>query len=166
MALFSYSTVCFNSTWTLSFNGGYFWNTVGGSQEKNRKICNIIKEINKNNNQWLNPVDSELKSTSSFWDLLEGARVIATKCINVPRTVFIPQPNVDSAVIKLDLYDNPPYKAKNEEHFFEFIRLCFNQRRKTLVNGLTNASGLKVTKESFRMALAEVCDNLRLSYAC
>ncbi len=47
-----------------------------------KMLENNVDIFNKNNNQWLNPVDSEIKSTSSFWDLFEGARVIATKCIN------------------------------------------------------------------------------------
>lgn len=64
-------------------------------------------------------------------------RAKAEKIIKVPRTVFIPKPNVDSAVIKLDLYENPLYKANNEKHFFTFIRNCFSQRRKTLFNNLT-----------------------------
>ena len=64
-------------------------------------------------------------------------RASATKVCKVPRTVFIPAPNVDSAVVKLDIYEQKVYQAKNEEHFFEFIRVCFNQRRKTLVNNLS-----------------------------
>lgn len=64
-------------------------------------------------------------------------RAKAEKIIKVPRTVFIPKPNVDSAVIKLDLYEKPLYKANNEKHFFTFIRNCFSQRRKTLFNNLT-----------------------------
>lgn len=67
-----------------------------------------------------------------------GYRAIATKVINVPRTVFIPAPNVDSAVIKLDLYETPKYNALDEELFFELIRLSFSQRRKTLLNNLSN----------------------------
>ena len=65
-------------------------------------------------------------------------RALAKKCFKVPRTVFIPSPNVDSAVIHLDLYEQLPYKAKNEELFFSFVRLCFNQRRKTLMNNISN----------------------------
>ena len=65
-------------------------------------------------------------------------RATATKVIKVPRTVFIPAPNVDSAVVRLDLYDNPKYICKDEKHFFDFIRECFSQRRKTLVNNLFN----------------------------
>ena len=67
-----------------------------------------------------------------------GYRALASKCFNVSRKVFIPEPNVDSAVIKLDLYDNPPYKAKDEELFFTLIREAFSQRRKTLINNLSN----------------------------
>ena len=62
----------------------------------------------------------------------------ATKVCKVPRTVFIPAPNVDSAVVKLDLYDNKKYNTLNEEFFFNFIRVCFNQRRKTIVNNLSS----------------------------
>ena len=65
-------------------------------------------------------------------------RAKATRVIKVPRTVFIPAPNVDSAVVKLDLYENKKYNALDESFFFDFIRLCFNQRRKTLVNNLSN----------------------------
>ncbi len=68
-----------------------------------------------------------------------GYRAKATKCFNVPRTVFVPEPNVDSAVISLDLYDIPPYKANNEELFFKLIREAFNQRRKTLINNLSSS---------------------------
>ena len=67
-----------------------------------------------------------------------GYRALASKCFNVSRKVFIPEPNVDSAVIKLDLYNNPPYKAKDEELFFTLIREAFSQRRKTLINNLSN----------------------------
>lgn len=67
-----------------------------------------------------------------------GYRARAIKVIDVNRNNFLPAPNVDSAVIRLDLYDIPPYQAKNEKHFFEFIRVCFNQRRKTLINNLSS----------------------------
>ncbi len=63
-------------------------------------------------------------------------RASAKKELNVSRNVFIPKPNVDSAVISLNLYNELPYKANNEEHFFKLIRASFAQRRKTLVNNL------------------------------
>lgn len=69
--------------------------------------------------------------------LAVGYRALATKAFKVPRTVFVPAPNVDSAVIKLDVYNEPPIKALNENVFFKLIRECFTQRRKTLMNNLS-----------------------------
>ena len=76
--------------------------------------------------------------------------------LTVPANCFMPRPNVDSAVIKLTRYQNPPVVTKNEQFMFDVIRASFNQRRKTLVNGLTNAAGLKVTKDSVLKALHEM----------
>ncbi|MGM9971139.1 MAG: 16S rRNA (adenine(1518)-N(6)/adenine(1519)-N(6))-dimethyltransferase RsmA [Anaeroplasmataceae bacterium] len=64
-------------------------------------------------------------------------RCKASKVLRVSRNVFIPAPNVDSAVIRLDLYDNPIYKPNNEEKYFKLVRGAFSQRRKTLVNNLS-----------------------------
>lgn len=75
---------------------------------------------------------------------------------NVPPNCFIPRPNVGSAVIRLDRYTNPPVEVGNEKHMFSLIRASFNQRRKTLVNGLSNASGLCVSKEAVKEALAQM----------
>ncbi|UVI30350.1 16S rRNA (adenine(1518)-N(6)/adenine(1519)-N(6))-dimethyltransferase RsmA [Paenibacillus spongiae] len=55
----------------------------------------------------------------------------------VPHTVFIPQPNVDSAVIKLTLRDKPPVEVANEDHFFRTVQASFAQRRKTIANNLS-----------------------------
>ena len=63
-------------------------------------------------------------------------RAQAKKVLNISRNIFVPKPNVDSAVIRLDLYENPTYKVDNEEFFFKLIRDAFYQRRKTLVNNL------------------------------
>ncbi|QHW32168.1 16S rRNA (adenine(1518)-N(6)/adenine(1519)-N(6))-dimethyltransferase RsmA [Paenibacillus rhizovicinus] len=57
-------------------------------------------------------------------------------CI-VPHTVFIPQPNVDSAVIKLALRDKPAVEVEDEAFFFRTVQACFAQRRKTIANNLT-----------------------------
>lgn len=54
----------------------------------------------------------------------------------VPRTVFIPQPNVDSAVIKLKVRDRPPVQVEDEAFFFEVVQAAFAQRRKTVANNL------------------------------
>ena len=58
---------------------------------------------------------------------------------NVPPNCFIPRPNVGSAVIRLTRYEEPPVQVKDEKKMFALIRASFNQRRKTLVNGLGNA---------------------------
>ena len=76
--------------------------------------------------------------------------------LTVPASCFMPRPNVDSAVIKLTRYQDSPVKATDERFMFDIIRASFNQRRKTLVNGLTNASGLKVTKEAVLAALEKM----------
>ena len=75
---------------------------------------------------------------------------------NVPPNCFMPRPNVGSAVIRLIRYDNPPVDVKDEKFMFALIRASFNQRRKTLVNGLTNAANLKVTKEQILCALEKM----------
>ena len=75
---------------------------------------------------------------------------------NVPPNCFMPRPNVGSAVIRLTLHDKPPVEVKDESFMFALIRASFNQRRKTLVNGLTNAAELKLTKEEVQNALEEL----------
>ncbi|SEU31555.1 16S rRNA (adenine(1518)-N(6)/adenine(1519)-N(6))-dimethyltransferase RsmA [Paenibacillus sp. NFR01] len=54
----------------------------------------------------------------------------------VPHTVFIPQPNVESAVIRLKVRENPPVQVMNEKFFFEVVQASFTQRRKTIANNL------------------------------
>ena len=72
---------------------------------------------------------------------------------NVPPNCFIPRPNVGSAVIRLTRHEVPPVQVKDEAYMFALIRASFNQRRKTLLNGLTNAGNLGVTKEQIMEAL-------------
>ena len=74
----------------------------------------------------------------------------------VPPNCFIPRPTVDSAVIRLVRYEEPPVKTLDEEKLFAVIRAAFNQRRKTLVNALGNAQGLGVTKDRVVKALEEM----------
>lgn len=75
---------------------------------------------------------------------------------NVPPNCFIPRPNVGSAVIRLTRYAEPPVQVADEKKMFALIRASFNQRRKTLVNGLGNAAGLNVTKEQVLSALEQM----------
>ncbi|MCR5320328.1 MAG: 16S rRNA (adenine(1518)-N(6)/adenine(1519)-N(6))-dimethyltransferase RsmA [Lachnospiraceae bacterium] len=74
---------------------------------------------------------------------------------NVPPNCFMPRPNVGSAVIRLSLYEKPPIEVKDSKYMFQLIRASFNQRRKTLVNGLQNG-GLGLTKDEILAALSEM----------
>ncbi|MBO1004732.1 16S rRNA (adenine(1518)-N(6)/adenine(1519)-N(6))-dimethyltransferase RsmA [Pseudogracilibacillus auburnensis] len=69
----------------------------------------------------------------------------------VPKTVFIPQPNVESAVIRLLKRERPAVDVQNEKFFFEIVKLSFAQRRKTILNNLQ--SGLKDGKEKKQLIL-------------
>ena len=82
-------------------------------------------------------------------------RIIA----NVPPNCFIPRPNVGSCVIHLTRYEEPPVRVKDERRMFGLIRAAFNQRRKTLVNALSNAPELSLTKDQ----ITEVLNRLEIS---
>ena len=75
---------------------------------------------------------------------------------NVPPNCFMPRPNVGSAVIRLTLHEERPVRVENEHLLFAIIRAAFNQRRKTLVNALTNANELQLTKEIVLTALEQM----------
>lgn len=74
----------------------------------------------------------------------------------VPASCFMPRPNVDSTVIRLTRYDTPPVHAEDEKYLFAVIRASFNQRRKTLANGLANAGNLGVTRPLVEQVLREM----------
>lgn len=73
---------------------------------------------------------------------------------NVPPNCFMPRPNVGSAVIRLTRFEETPVQVKNEKLLFRLIRASFNQRRKTLQNGLVNSQELDFTKEQVAAAIA------------
>lgn len=77
--------------------------------------------------------------------------VTAEIAMVVPKTVFMPQPNVDSAVIRLIKHDEPPVKVISEDFLFEVTRTSFAQRRKTILNNLQ--SGLPSGKEKKQLIL-------------
>ena len=83
-----------------------------------------------------------------------GYRAKTYKAINVSRNVFMPKPNVDSAVVIFDIYDEKPYKVSNEKFFFELIRKAFANRRKTLVNNLNQ--GYNISKDDVVKILEEM----------
>ncbi|NLJ97556.1 MAG: 16S rRNA (adenine(1518)-N(6)/adenine(1519)-N(6))-dimethyltransferase RsmA [Clostridiales bacterium] len=72
---------------------------------------------------------------------------------NVPPNCFMPRPKVGSAVINLTPYTKPLYHVEDEKLLFSLIRASFNQRRKTLVNGIYNYEGLSFSKEDIIEAL-------------
>lgn len=72
----------------------------------------------------------------------------------VPSNCFMPRPGVDSAVIRLTVYPEPPVKAEDEKYMFALIRASFNQRRKTLANSLSN--GMGIPREQVTAALREM----------
>ena len=74
---------------------------------------------------------------------------------NVPCNCFMPRPNVDSSVIRLTKHEKPPVIVDNEPLMFKMIRAAFNQRRKTLVNALSNSAELKLDKAVVQQALAD-----------
>ena len=72
---------------------------------------------------------------------------------NVPPNCFIPRPGVGSAVIRLTRHQEMPVKVKDEKLMFSLIRASFNQRRKTLQNGLSNSAELSFSKEEISAAI-------------
>lgn len=75
---------------------------------------------------------------------------------NVPPNCFMPRPNVGSAVIRLTRHKEPVVHVKDEKLMFRLIRASFNQRRKTLVNGLKNSGDLQFTKEQIEAAITAI----------
>lgn len=75
---------------------------------------------------------------------------------NVPPNCFMPRPRVGSAVIRLTKHEKPPVEVRDEKLMFQIIRASFNQRRKTLVNGLYNAPELHIPKERTAAVLEEM----------
>lgn len=72
----------------------------------------------------------------------------------VPAPCFIPRPNVDSTVIRLTRYEKPPVEVRDEDWLFAVMRASFNQRRKTLANGLANAGNLGLNRQQVENALS------------
>lgn len=82
------------------------------------------------------------------------------KVIDVPNTSFIPAPEVNSSVIKLDVLNEPSVNVKSEELLFKIIKMAFMQKRKTLLNGLTN--GKLASKEEIEKMLTDLGFDLRV----
>ena len=76
--------------------------------------------------------------------------------VNVPPSCFMPQPKVGSAVIRLTRHSEPPVTVKSEKLLFQVIRASFNQRRKTLANGLANYGAFGLPKEELQACIEEL----------
>lgn len=82
---------------------------------------------------------------------------------NVPQNCFMPRPNVGSAVIRLTRHEKPPVEVEDEKLMFRIIRASFNQRRKTLANGLNNSPEIHLPKEVIQESIVSlgVPENIR-----
>lgn len=81
---------------------------------------------------------------------------------NVPPNCFMPRPNVGSAVIRLTRHEEVPVQVDDEKLMFSIIRASFNQRRKTLANGLSNAPQVHLSKEEIQQCIAELGEPLTI----
>ena len=75
---------------------------------------------------------------------------------NVPPNCFMPRPNLGSAVIRLERHEHPPVEVRDEKLMFRVIRASFNQRRKTLANGLKNSPEIDFSKEEIEGAIEKL----------
>ncbi|APC46745.1 16S rRNA (adenine(1518)-N(6)/adenine(1519)-N(6))-dimethyltransferase [Virgibacillus halodenitrificans] len=76
--------------------------------------------------------------------------------MNVPKQVFMPQPNVDSAILRLVTREEPPVEVDDEDFFFTLVQACFAQRRKTLRNNLLSHFKHDYNKEEISLLLEEI----------
>ena len=124
--------------------------------EKQRNIESITVMVQKEVAQRM----QEGPGSKSYGALSLAVRYYAKAemMMTVSKHCFIPQPDVESAVIRLKVYDvsERPVKTDYEEEMFRLIRAAFNQRRKTLINALSNAQNLSYSKEQIQNALSEM----------
>ena len=126
---------------------------IMGLFESNVPIDNITVMVQKEvaDRMQVGPGTKEYGALSLAVQYYAKPQVVLT----VPASCFMPRPNVDSAVIKLERYKEPPVKADNEKLMFGIIRASFNQRRKTMTNSVCGCAELGITKEKLIEALEE-----------
>lgn len=91
----------------------------------------------------------------AFYSKAEVKMIVSPNC-------FIPRPNVDSAVIRLDKYDEPLIKVNDSKKMFRIIKGAFEQRRKTLLNSLSHSSACSFEKSSVEKALEKMGKNVNI----
>ena len=132
---------------------------IMGLFESNVPIENITVMVQKEvaDRMQVGPGSKEYGALSLAVQYYASPYIVA----NVPPNCFIPRPNVGSAVIRLTRYQEPPVQVKDAKLMFRLIRASFNQRRKTLQNGLNNSPELSFSKEE----IAAVIESLGLPAA-
>lgn len=98
-------------------------------------------------------------STKAYGSLSVAVQYYASVSLatSVPKSCFIPRPNVDSSVLHLEILTTPRVQVNNEELMFKIIKFAFAQRRKTLVNSIYNMGDLGFTKEEL-INILKLCD--------
>jgi len=131
--------------------------------ESNIKFNSMVMMMQKEVAQRLSAANNtkDFNSLSVFIQYHTEANII----LNVSKNVFIPKPNVDSAVIKLTRLDQPRVAVEDETMFFKFVRDCFRMRRKTIKNNLKGYD-LKVFEKVFEendLSLTRRAESLTLN---
>ena len=124
---------------------------IMGLFEKNVPIKSITVMVQKEvaNRMQVGPGTKDYGALSLAVQYYAKPYIVA----NVPPNCFMPRPKVGSALIRLERYEEPPVQVKDEKLMFRIIRASFNQRRKTLANGLKNSPELDFTKEEIEAAI-------------
>ena len=124
---------------------------IMGLFESNVPIDNITVMVQKEvaDRMQVGPGSKDYGSLSLAVQYYASPYIVA----NVPPNCFIPRPNVGSAVIRLTRYQEPPVQVKDPKLMFKLIRASFNQRRKTLQNGLNNSPEVSFSKEEITKAI-------------
>ncbi len=127
---------------------------IMGLFESNVPIDNITVMVQKEvaDRMQVGPGSKDYRALSLAVQYYAEPYIVA----NVPPNCFIPRPGVGSAVIRLTRHQEPPVDVKDAKLMFRLIRASFNQRRKTLLNGLANSPELSFSKEQITSAIEKM----------
>lgn len=120
--------------------------------EENLKIDRIVVMVQKEVAERLSSVPG--KKSYGAITLAVNYYSEAETILKVPRSVFMPSPNVDSAVVEFKIYDEKPVEAENPDLMFKIIKAAFGQRRKTILNAI-NSADLGIDKETIKNIFEE-----------
>ncbi|MDK2801548.1 MAG: rRNA (adenine1518-N6/adenine1519-N6)-dimethyltransferase [Clostridiales bacterium] len=122
--------------------------------EKRLNIDSIVVMIQKEVAERMvaEPGEKEYGALSVVVQYFTRPQLITT----VPPHCFMPQPKVDSTVIKLNVRKQPAVAVASEEQFFKVVKAAFGQRRKTLVNALSNSTSFKMSKDEIKQILKKL----------